>query len=178
MNVQVNRRQIIQQGRVFDITLENITLPNGFTTDLEIIRHPGASAIVPLTDDDRVLMIKQYRHAVGGYIWEIPAGTLDGHEDPLDCAKRELIEETGYEASSWKCLGAVTPVPGYSDEKIHLYLAQELRPGKQHLDLDEVLEVHSLSLERILGMIAGGEIQDAKTIAGLFLTLKTTDSLD
>ncbi len=165
-------RKIIRKGRVFDLTVESITLPNGFHIDLEIIRHPGASAIVPLGADNEVFMLKQYRHAVGGALWEIPAGTLDAGEAPLDCAKRELTEETGLLAESWEALGAVTPVPGYSDERIHLFLARDLTPATQSLDPDEVLEVHSLPLEKVVAMIHAGEIEDAKTIVAIFRALK------
>ena len=166
---QINHRTTIRQGRVFDITLENVTLPNGYIAELEIIRHPGASAIVAMTADGSVLMLKQYRHAIGKYVWEIPAGTFDGAEDPLVCARRELEEETGYHARQWAPLLAITPVPGYSDEKIHIFLATELFEGRQHLDQDEVLEVHPLPLAQVVSMITSGEIQDAKTIAGVLL---------
>ena len=171
MKFHVHHRRTLRKGRVFDITLENVTFPNGFNADLEIIRHPGAAAIVPLMPDDRVLMLKQYRHAIGGFMWEIPAGTFNGREDPLVCARRELIEETGFSAARWEAIGAVTPVPGYSDEKIHLYLARDLTPAVQDLDQDEFLEVHRLPLMQVAAMIAQCEIQDAKTIAGIFLTL-------
>lgn len=170
MSAAVNHRNIVHHGRVFDVTVENVTLPNGFTTDLTLIHHPGASAIVALTDDLHVLMLKQYRHAIGGYIWEIPAGTLDSGEDPLLCARRELEEETGHSARHYDWLTAITPVPGYSDEKIDIYLARGLSLSSQNLDNDEVLEVHSLALEQVLRMIAAGEIRDAKTIVGIVLT--------
>jgi ADP-ribose pyrophosphatase len=177
MTAVVNQRRLIEKGRIFDITTENVTLPNGFTLDLEIIRHPGASAIVPITDKAEVIMLKQYRHAIGGYIWEIPAGTFDGSEDPLVCAKRELAEETGYQALHWSFLNAIVPVPGYSDEHIHLFLARELTPSRQKLDRDEVLEVHPMPLQHVLTMISNGEINDAKTIAGILLAVTKTDSL-
>jgi ADP-ribose diphosphatase len=169
MSFHVHRRQTIRKGRVFDITVENVTLPNGFNVELEIIRHPGAAAIVPLTINEGVLMLKQYRHAIGRFMWEIPAGTFDGSEDPLACARRELTEETGFTAAAWENLGAVTPVPGYSDETIHLFMARELSPAVQKLDQDEVLEVHTLPLDQVVSMIVKGEIHDAKTIAGIFL---------
>ncbi|RJQ75020.1 MAG: NUDIX hydrolase [Desulfobacteraceae bacterium] len=171
MTFRVHHRRTIRKGRVFDITVENVTFPNGFNVDLEIIRHPGAAAIVALTEDDQVLMLKQYRHAIGDFLWEIPAGTFEGQEDPLICARRELTEETGFTAARWEHLGAVTPVPGYSDEKIHLFLARELAPAAQCLDQDEVLEVHRLPLMQVTDMIGGGHIQDAKTIAAIYLTL-------
>jgi ADP-ribose pyrophosphatase len=169
--VKVNRRTLLRTGRVFDFTVENVTFNSGLTLDLEIIRHPGASAVVALTDDDQVLMLRQYRHAVGHYIWEIPAGTFDGREEPLACARRELIEETGYRADSWEPIGAVTPLAGYSDERIHLYLARGLAPAEQNLDPDEILEVHRVPLDKVSRMIADGRIEDAKTIAALFRTL-------
>jgi ADP-ribose pyrophosphatase len=171
MPVQVNQRRLVHTGRVFDFTVENVTFADGLTLDLEVIRHPGASAVVALTDDRQVLMLRQYRHAIGDYIWEIPAGTFDGREEPLACARRELIEETGFQADSWEPMGAVTPLAGYSDERIFLYLARELAPAKQSLDPDEILEVHHVPLERVSRMIADGQIEDAKTIAALFRTL-------
>lgn len=170
MTATVNRRKTVHQGRVFTVTVENITLPNGNSTDLTLVRHPGAAAIVALTEEEQVLMLKQYRHAVGGFIWEIPAGTLDKGEDPLTCARRELEEETGRSAHHFEWLTTLTPVPGYSDEKIDIYLAGELSPALQKLDHDEVLEVHALPLEKVVDMIATGEIGDAKTIAGIMLT--------
>jgi ADP-ribose pyrophosphatase len=171
MPIDEPMRETIRKGRVFDLTVESITLPNGVHLDLEIIRHPGASAIVPLSADNEVFMLKQYRHAVGGTLWEIPAGTLDADEAPLDCAKRELAEETGLKAESWESMGAVTPVPGYSDERIHLFLARRLTPSVQSLDPDEIIEVHSIPLKKVVEMILSGKIEDAKTIAAIFRAL-------
>ena len=117
----------------------------------------------------KLLLLRQYRHALKEYIWEIPAGTLDPQESVLNCAKRELIEETGYSADQWQKLGEITPVPGYSDERIHIYLASALRPARQHLDKDEIINVHEIGFNQALEMIKRGEIRDAKSIAGLFL---------
>jgi ADP-ribose pyrophosphatase len=167
----VNKRHTLHKGRVFDITVENVTLFNGVTLDLEIIRHPGAAAIVPMLDGETVILLKQYRHAAGRFMWEIPAGTFHDHEAPLDCARRELTEETGYVAGTWHPLGAVVPVPGYSDEHIHLFMAGDLTHSNQSLDADEILEVHALPLKQVVRMITAGEIQDAKTVAGIFLVL-------
>jgi ADP-ribose pyrophosphatase len=169
MTATVNNRQIIHRSRVFDLIRENVTLANGVTTDLEFIEHPGATAVVALMNDAKVLLLKQYRHALKDYIWEIPAGTLDAQESATECAKRELIEETGYSAVQWQKLGEITPVPGYSDERIHIFLARELRPARQDLDRDEIIDVHEVEFSRALEMIQQGEIQDAKSIAGLFM---------
>jgi ADP-ribose pyrophosphatase len=164
-----NRCTLVKKGRVFDIYAENITLPNGINMDMEIIRHPGAAAIVPIMDDDTVLLLKQYRHAAGGFIWEIPAGTLDPGEDARQCANRELTEETGYTAQYFEKLTEIIPLPAYSDERIHLFLATGLTQAAQKLDEDELLFVHRVGMHRTMEMIAKGEIQDAKTIIGLQL---------
>jgi ADP-ribose pyrophosphatase len=167
-----NATTLIRKGRVFDFYAENVTLPNGVNMDMEIIRHPGAAAIVPVMDDGSVLLLKQYRHAVGGFIWEIPAGTLDPGEDARRCAERELIEETGFAARHVERLAEITPLPAYSDERIHLFLAAGLTRAAQNLDPDEVLFVHQVALHLAMKMIAEGEIQDAKTIVGLQLASK------
>ncbi len=169
MPASVNRRSVMHRGRVFQLVRENVTLDNGTTTDLDFIEHPGAAAIVALTGENDVVLVRQYRHALGQYIWEIPAGTLDPGEPALDCARRELAEETGYAAAEWRKLGEITPVPGYSDERIHLFLATGLSAAAQHLDADEVLEAHGRPLAEAAAMIARGEIQDAKSICALLL---------
>lgn len=169
MTAKTNNRTTIHQGKVFKLIRENVTLENGTTTDLEFIEHPGATAIIPFLDDNRIVLLKQYRHALKKYIWEIPAGTLDPQEEIIGCAKRELIEETGYSAGQWHRLGEITPVPGYSNERIHIFLATELQPADQNLDEDEVIRVQALDFLKAFEMIGDGEIQDAKSIAGLFL---------
>lgn len=169
MAAKVNRRTPVYRGRVFQLVKENVTLENGRTADLEFVEHPGAAAIVPLTESGQVVLIHQYRHAVGGRIWEIPAGTLEAGEPPLACARRELVEETGFEAADWQPIGEITPVPGYSNERIHIFLASGLRPARQALDADEVIAVHRFDLAEAAAMIARGEIQDAKSICGLLL---------
>ncbi len=157
------------QGRTFKLISEKISLDNGVTTELDIIRHPGASAIVPMVNKDEIILLKQYRHAVGGYLWEIPAGTSDGAEEPLFCAQRELTEETGFIADTWDKLGKIVPAPGYSDECIHIFWASDMTPAEQHLDADEILEVHKVKFEDALNMIHTGAIRDSTTIAGLCL---------
>lgn len=167
---QVHTKKLVHRGRVFDFTTERVTLGNGVTVEMDVIRHPGAAAIVPLTAASDVILLKQYRHAVGGELWEIPAGTMDAADaSPVDCARRELVEETGFSASRWDSLGELTPVPGYSDEHIHLFLARDLAPATQNLDADEIVAVHTLPLAEVRQMIFAGQITDAKTIAGIFM---------
>ena len=169
MSIKINNRTTVYHGKVFELVRENVTLENGTTTDLEFIEHPGATAIIPFLDDKRIVLLKQYRHALKKFIWEIPAGTLDPQEEIISCAKRELIEETGYSAAQWHRLGEITPVPGYSNERIHIFLATELQPADQNLDEDEVIQVQAVDFLKAFEMIGDGEIQDAKSIAGLFL---------
>ena len=157
----------IYTGRVVTLNVETVQLPNGVTVDLETIRHPGAAAVVPMKDDGTVVLIRQFRHAAGGFIYEIPAGKLNPGEDPLDCAKRELEEEVGYRASSLSLLSSIFTAPGFADEVIHVYKATGLIRGRQQLDRDEVLEVVELSLLEAVKKIEEGVIRDAKTIVGL-----------
>jgi ADP-ribose pyrophosphatase len=152
---------------VVNLGVETVTLPNGATVELEVIRHQGASAVVPLQEDGTVLLIRQYRHAAGGFIYEIPAGKLDPGENPLACAERELEEETGRRAGHLEHLLTFFTTPGFTDEIIHIYLATELIPGVQNLEHDEVLEVVEMPLEHALQRIADGTIRDGKTIIGL-----------
>ncbi len=157
----------IYQGRVVSLNLESVTLPNGATVEMEIIHHPGASAVVPMSDDKTVLLIRQYRHAVGGYILEIPAGKLDPGEDPRECARRELEEEIGCRAAFLDHLLSFFTTPGFTDEIIHIYKATGLTRGKQNLERDEVLDVVEIPLENAMTRIEDGTIRDGKTIVGL-----------
>jgi ADP-ribose pyrophosphatase len=157
----------IYTGRVITLNLETVSLPNGATVELEIVRHPGAAAIVPLKENGVVVLIRQHRHATGGFIYEIPAGKLHPGEDPRECAMRELEEEIGYRAGRLDLLTSIYTAPGFADEVIHIYLASGLTPGRQHLDHDEVLEVVETPLEKALEMIREGTIRDSKTIIGL-----------
>lgn len=169
MSATINQSVTLHKGRVFNLIKENYTLDNGVTSDMDFIQHPGAAAMVPIRNNTEVILIKQYRHAIREFIWEIPAGTLDPHESPINCARRELIEETGYSASDWHQLGTITPLPSCSNELIHIFLASDLKPAEQHLDDDEMINVNTLSLGEAIQMILAGEINDGKTISGLFL---------
>ncbi|WP_447975216.1 NUDIX hydrolase [Nitrospira sp. Kam-Ns4a] len=155
------------KGRVLNLFLETVTLPNGGTVELEIIHHPGAAAVVPMKDDGTVVLVRQYRHALRTFIYEIPAGKLGPGEDPRSCAARELEEEIGYRAGSLELLVSVYTAPGFCDEVIHIYLGTQLTPGRQQLDRDEVLELVEMPLDQALAHIRDGLIRDGKTIVGL-----------
>jgi ADP-ribose pyrophosphatase len=162
----VQTRQIYT-GIVVNLSVDTVTLPNGLTVDLEVVRHPGAAAVVPLKEDGRVILIRQFRHAAGGFIYEIPAGKLHPGEDPTVCAARELEEEVGYRAGRFDLLASIFTAPGFTDEVIHVYRATELTSGRQQLDRDEVLEVTEMPLQEAIRMIETGAIRDAKSIVGL-----------
>ncbi len=157
----------VYTGKVVTLNIDTVTLPNGATIDLETIRHPGAAAVVPVKDDGTVVLIRQFRHAAGGFIYEIPAGKLHPGEDPLHCASRELEEEVGYRASSFELLSSIFTAPGFADEVIHLYKATGLTKGRQQLDQDEVLDIIEMPLAEAVNKIEDGTIRDAKTIVGL-----------
>lgn len=163
----MNNNKNVFKGRIVNLNLETVTLPNGATVELEVIHHPGAAAVVPLRADNTVVLIRQYRHAVGGYIYEIPAGKLYPGEDPKECAQRELEEEIGERASALELLTSVFTTPGFTDEVIHIYTGTGLTPGKQDLGHDEVLEIAEFPLEKTIAMIREGVIRDGKTIVGL-----------
>jgi ADP-ribose pyrophosphatase len=157
------------QGRIIRVAAETVTLPNGGVARLDVVRHPGASAVVPVKDDGTVLLIHQFRHAVGGYLYEVPAGTLAKGESPDACAMREVEEETGYRAGRLVRLGSIVTAPGFCDEQIHLYLATRLEQTRQSLDHDEVLTVIEMSLDEAMAKIHDNTIRDAKSIAALVL---------
>jgi ADP-ribose pyrophosphatase len=163
----VDHTRRIFKGRVVTLDIDTVTLPNGATIELEMIHHPGAAAVVPMKEDGTVILIRQYRHAAGGYIYEIPAGKLHPGEDPKLCAARELQEEIGYRADSLELLTSILTTPGFTDEVIHIYKGSGLTKGKQDLDHDEVIEIVELPLEKALAQIIDGTIRDAKTIVGL-----------
>jgi ADP-ribose pyrophosphatase len=149
------------------VSSESVALPNGRTFVLDIVRHPGAAAVVPFLSDDEVLLIRQYRHAADGMILEVPAGKLDGCEAPEVCARRELEEEAGQRAGRLEALGWIWTTPGFTDEKIHLFAAFDLTPAPQRPDDDEIIELVPTSLPRALELVWRGEINDAKSAMAL-----------
>jgi ADP-ribose pyrophosphatase len=161
-------RKHIWQGRVIDVGTEEVKLPSGVVATLDVIKHPGASLVVPVDDADNVLLIKQWRHCAGGWLWECPAGTLNAGETPEQCAAREVIEEAGVEAGELHHAGFIFNAPGYSDERIHIFVARKLMPAAVQRDEDEVItEVRRVPYQEACAMVARNEITDAKTIAGL-----------
>ena len=163
----------VYSGKIVSLDVDTVRLPNGLTTELEMIRHSGASAVVPFLDDPasedpRVLLIRQYRYAADGFVFEIPAGRLNEGEDPEKCARRELKEETGYRAGRVAPLTVFYTTPGFTDERIHLFAAMDLASGENQLESDEIVELHPLRLSEALEMIRAGEIKDGKTVIGLF----------
>lgn len=169
MEERTIERKIVFEGRVLKLKVDTVELPNGQQTTREVVVHPGAVAVVALTEADEVLLIKQYRYPVGKVIWEIPAGKLEREENPLTCAQRELAEETGHGAAQWTHLSTFFTTPGFSDEIMHLFLARELFTDKKTADDDEFIELYTIPLAEALRMIAAGEIEDLKTIAGILL---------
>ncbi len=169
MPVTIESCDEIFKGKGLQLNHEMVTLGNGVRTEYDILIFPGASAIVPLLDRETILLIRQYRHAVGGDIWEIPAGTFDADEKPLECAKRELPEETGHTASTWHNLGEIIPIPGHSNKRVHLFLAMDLEKTEQHLDADEIVHVEKVPFDNAINMILAGRIMDAKSICALFM---------
>jgi ADP-ribose pyrophosphatase len=162
-------------GRVISLDEDEVRFPDGSVGRLEMVRHPGASAVVPVLGgaevaDPELVLIRQYRYAADGYLYEIPAGRLDAGETPEACARRELLEETGYRAARVEPLFTMFTTPGFTDERIHLFLATGLEAGAAQREADEFLELVPTRLSRALSMIERGEIQDAKTALALLYT--------
>lgn len=164
MTVSVHK---IYEGKVLRLNIERVTLPNGAVVELEIAHHPGGACIVALNRDGCVCLLRQFRHAAGGWITELPAGKLDQREPPLDCARRELAEETGMTAGQWDDLGYFFSSPGVFTEVIHVFLARGLTPCEAAPEQHEVFEAHWLPLAEALAQASDGRLQDAKTITGL-----------
>lgn len=155
-------------GRVIEVNLERVELPNGTTASLEIVHHPGGAAVLALDAENRVCLLRQFRHAAGGWVWELPAGKIDNREPPLDTARRELEEEAGVAAGSWESLGDYLSSPGVLTEVVHLFLATGLTALPQRPEEHEVFEVHWLPFSDVLQMARCGELRDGKSLVAVF----------
>ncbi len=164
-------RRLVHEGRSIRVFVEEAQLPNGQRVSLDVVRHPGASAVVPFVSDEEVLLIRQYRHAAGGTILEVPAGKLDG-DSPERCAARELEEEAGQRAGRLEFLCTILTTPGFTDERIHLFAAFDLTPVPQRLEHDEVIEVIRMPLADAVQRVWDGEIGDAKSALALLHAAK------
>jgi ADP-ribose pyrophosphatase len=158
----------VYSGRILNVDIDEVRFPNGSTGELEMVRHPGASAVIPFltdphSDDPQILLIKQYRYAVDEFIYEIPAGKLDGGEDPRVCAERELREETGCTAEQIEPLYTFYTTPGFTDERIHAFMATGLTRGNTTHEKDEFMSVETVTLSRALELIRTGVLKDAKS---------------
>ena len=157
----------VYAGRIVDLSVDRVRLPNGNVCELELIRHPGAAAVVPVDASGHAILVRQYRYATDGWLLEVPAGKLDGEEAPESCAAREVEEETGFRPGRLEPLGWIWTTPGFTDEKIWLYLATDLEPSRAALQPDEVLHVERLPLAQAVRMAVEGEIHDAKSVCAL-----------
>jgi len=160
--------ETIYEGKVITVKVDDVRLPNGKTAKREIVKHQGAVAVLPLTDDGKMIVVRQFRKALERTILEIPAGKLEKGEEPLACAKRELEEETGYTATYYEHLSSFYTSPGFADELLHVYVATGLQAGTMQPDEDEFVEMLELTLEEAHEKHRTGEIRDAKTVLALF----------
>ena len=162
------KREPIYQGKVIDVAVETVELPDGSQVDLEMVRHPGGAAAVALDEQNRVCLLRQFRHASAGWLWELPAGRIDPGEAPFATARRELAEEAGVEAEDWTDLGFMYSSPGIFNEVIHLWLARGLGRLEHAHEHGEVIEIHWMPLEQALDWCNDGTITDSKTLVGLY----------
>jgi ADP-ribose pyrophosphatase len=174
MRFERTAREVVYEGRVVRLFKDRVRVEPGDgsaprTLELEHIEHPGAACVVPFLDDGRILMLRQFRYSAGGELWELPAGKLDGHEPAEACARRELEEETGWVPRRLEHLSTLVMVPGYCDERIAIFAARDLVPGRANVGADELLRVIEMPLADALDRVRRGEITDAKTVAGLLL---------
>lgn len=174
MNYKLIKSEIRYKGKVFDHQVDEIQYNSGNIGIREIAVHPGGAVVIPIKDDGKIILVKQFRYPLQKTLIELPAGKLDKNEDPLTCAVRELEEETGYKANEFTKLGAIYTAPGYCTEILHIYKAVGLIPGNHNREEGEQgMELLELSLDEIKKMILSGEINDAKTIAGIFYLLNS-----
>lgn len=167
MEEKIISTENLYDGRVVKLDIHTVTLPNGNSAKREVVRHPGAVAIVAIDDDNQILFVRQFRLPAGKIVLEVPAGTLEPNELPIDCAMRELQEETGYRANQLEPMGGIYTAPGYTTEFIHLFIARDLEEAPLEPDADEFVEVDRIPLTKALEMIETGEIDDSKTVTCL-----------
>lgn len=170
--------RVIFEGRVIRLEQQWITQPDGRASLVETARHPGGAVALPLAADGQLLLLRQFRPCLGGWLWEAPAGKLDPGESPEATARRELAEEAGLEATNWQGLGRLVTAPGFSDEVLHLFLARELTEVAPNPEEDEHMERHWLDLDQALAMADSGEINDAKTVAALYRAARLLAGMD
>ncbi len=169
------KRKLVYAGHVVNLGIETVRLPTGDSMELEVVRHPGGAAVVAVDDQLQVCLIRQFRHAAGGWLWELPAGKIDAPETPDNTAERELREEAGLTADHWQALGSFLSTPGFCDERIHLYLATSLHVTANEPHPHEVIEVHWKPFSEALDMCNRNEIDDGKTLLGL---MRAAEKLD
>ena len=157
----------IFEGHIIKVTLDQAELPNGKLAAREVVEHPGGVAVLALEEDNTTYLVKQFRYPIQQLLLELPAGTLDGPEDHLLAAKRELSEETGLEAEEWTYMGSILASPGFCTERLHMYLARKLSHKKQHLDEDEFLNVVPIPFDALVRQVMDGSQDDAKTVAAV-----------
>jgi ADP-ribose pyrophosphatase len=166
-NSTIENSRTVFRGRIVTVNIETVRLPNGHVTDLDIIHHPGGAAVVAINSAGQVCLIRQFRHAAGGWIWELPAGKLEPQEPPLVTAQRELVEEAGAAARFWTSLGTYVSSPGVFTEIVHLYLARALQSVSMSHEAGELIEVHWIDMKEACSRALDGDINDGKTAVGL-----------
>ena len=173
MNFRIIKSETLHKGKAFNTRIDEIVYDSGNKAVREVAEHPGGAVVVPVTDEGKIIMVTQYRFPVEQILLELPAGKLGENEDPMYCAKRELEEETGYSSENIEQLGWIYTTPGYSSEKLFIFLAQDMKPGNHNREEGELgMEVFQFTLEEIEQKIFNGEIVDGKTISGIFLAKK------
>ncbi|RJP75398.1 MAG: NUDIX hydrolase [Candidatus Zixiibacteriota bacterium] len=178
LNEELSGSERVYDGKLLQVYRDVVRLADGHEEIREVIRHPGAAVVVPYLGGGRVIAVRQYRHPLARVTLEFPAGRLDPEEDPQDCARRELAEETGYTAGRWEILFRMHPAPGYADELLVIYLARDLQEGPNHPDEDEQVLVETVDLDFLVNEFRGGRLTDSKTVAALLYLRAFPETLE